>query len=146
MNVRMRTVLMFLALLSGAGASAMAAEDETPDSVWDGVYSGEQAERGERVYRQHCESCHAADMRGGPAARGLVGMGFQYLWKDRPLAELLAAMRGKMPPGNPGSLGDAAYLDILAAILQRNGFPSGAAELPADGQSLQRALMHWGRP
>ena len=139
-------LLMLLVMLAGLATLAAAHGNEALDSIWDGVYSDEQAERGERVYRQHCESCHAADMRGGPAARGLVGMGFQYVWKDRPLADLLAAMREKMPPGNPGLLDEAAYRDILAAVLQRNGFPSGTAELPADVQSLHGILLRWEPP
>jgi hypothetical protein len=34
-----------------------------------------------------------------------------------------------MPNGNPGSLSEPTYNDIVALILKSNGFPAGAAEL-----------------
>lgn len=115
-------------------------------SVWDGVYTAEQAQRGEQIYQTACQSCHAADMRGGPVAGGLLGLGFQYVWKDRTLAQLLAIMQGKMPPGQPGSLGEQAYLDLLAAVLRRNEFPDGAAELQANPEALQSIVIRWDKP
>jgi PQQ-dependent dehydrogenase (methanol/ethanol family) len=110
-------------------------------TVWDGVYTKEQAQRGEQVYLAKCQSCHAADMRGGPAARGLLGPGFQQLWKGKPLDQLYAAMRSQMPPGQPGSLDEQAYVDLLAAVLQRNGFPPGDSELPPDPNAMQRITI-----
>jgi len=85
-------------------------------------------------------------MRGGPAARGLLGLGFQHVWKDKSLAALYAAMRDQMPPGNPGALSDQDYIDILAAILQRNEFPSGEVELFADAAALQAIHIVWDAP
>jgi hypothetical protein len=38
-------------------------------------------------------------------------------------------MKMTMPRGGPDSLGDRAYLDITAFILQVNGFPAGKTEL-----------------
>jgi len=134
--------LMPLCLLVLSAAQA----DEKQTSVRDGVYTAEQALRGEAIYSQHCQSCHAADMRGGPAARGLLGLGFQYVWKGKLLADLYAAMRDKMPPGNPGALSGQDYIDILAAILQRNEFPSGEVELTANADTLQSILIVWDSP
>jgi hypothetical protein len=37
-----------------------------------------------------------------------------------------------MPPGAPGSLGDAAYLEILAFDLQANKIDPGPAPITAD--------------
>lgn len=33
-------------------------------SVWDGIFTEEQATRGKAVYEQHCRSCHGADLMG----------------------------------------------------------------------------------
>jgi hypothetical protein len=55
-------------------------------------------------------------------------------------------MREKMPPGKPGALREQAYLDLLAAILRRNDFPAGEAELEADEQFLCSTLIRWQRP
>jgi mono/diheme cytochrome c family protein len=119
---------------------------DSPISVWQGVYTPEQAQRGEQVYRAECQSCHANDMRGGPAARGLLGLEFRYLWQGRSLAELLQAVREKMPPGNAGSLADQAYADVIAAILQRNGFPAGGAEIPVAAAALTGIVLNWEQP
>ena len=41
-------------------------------SVWDGVYTEEQAKRGAPLYSEHCASCHGLDGTGnGPMARTL---------------------------------------------------------------------------
>jgi mono/diheme cytochrome c family protein len=124
----------------------MVVTGDTPLSIWDGVYTPEQAQRGEQVYQAECQSCHANDMRGGPAARGLLGLEFRYLWQGRSLAELLLAVRDKMPPGKIGSLPDQAYADVVAAILQRNDFPAGAVEIPADVAALPGIVLDWEQP
>ena len=120
--------------------------DDAARTAQDGLFTLEQAERGERVYQAECASCHAPDMKGGPAARGLSGLTFRYQWANRSLAALFDAMRGKMPPGKPGTLREQAYLDLLAAILKRNDFPPGEAELEADEQLLRSTLIRWQRP
>lgn len=121
------------------------AQADAAGTAQDGLFTLQQAERGERVYQAECASCHATDMKGGPAARGLSGLTFRYLWADRPLEALFNAMRETMPPGKPGALREQAYFDLLAAILRRNGFPPGEAELEADEQVL-RSTLRWQRP
>ena len=136
--------LAVLCLLSGAPSAAHA--DEAPRSVWDGVFTLEQAQRGELIYLSECQTCHAADMRGGPAAGALRGVTFQFLWRDRTVADLFNAMREKMPPGCPGTLADQAYLDVLAAILKQNEFPAGEQEIEADEDVLSSIVIRWGPP
>lgn len=136
---------MGLLLCCCCAVPALAA-DAAPSSVWDGVYSEAQALRGVQVFEKSCQSCHAADMSGGPVAAGLFGLGFQYLWKDKSLADIYSAMRSKMPPGSPASLPDQTYADLLAAILQRNQFPAGASEMTPDLESLQAIRITWDKP
>ena len=128
------------------GACSSSHADDAQPSVQDGVFTAEQAQRGDLLYRSECASCHAADMRGGPAARGLTGVTFQYRWKEKTLGELFDAMRDTMPPGMQGTLDEQAYLDLLAAILRRNDFPTGGKELEADRQLLGITLVRWRRP
>ena len=45
---------------TGTGVSARQAQ-----SVWDGVYTAEQAQRGEPLYQQSCAECHGPDLAGG---------------------------------------------------------------------------------
>ena len=139
----MLRLVLLLAMFLYAGLPPDAIGEVAQGSVLDGVYTSDQALRGEAIYQQECQSCHAADMAGGPAARGLLGLAFQFLWKDKTLADLYAAMREKMPPGSPGTLDDQAYIDILAAILQRNEFPAGEAEIEADPDTLKTIVIRW---
>src|SRR5438876_3128832 len=37
-------------------------------SVWDGVYTEEQAKRGESIYRKECAVCHGDMLTGGESA------------------------------------------------------------------------------
>ena len=37
-------------------------EAESDTTVWAGVYSAEQARRGERIYQRRCKKCHRDDL------------------------------------------------------------------------------------
>jgi mono/diheme cytochrome c family protein len=51
-----------------------------PHSVWEGVYSDDQAKRGEALYRQKCASCHGDKLTGGESAPPLAGGQFLSNW------------------------------------------------------------------
>lgn len=117
--------------LAVAAVSAAAQEDRT--TVWDGVYTAEQAARGEAVYKSHCLSCHQADFSGTEEASPLVGEPFMQAWREDTVGNLYTRVRNLMPFDEPATLGDAAYLDSVAYLLQANGFPAGSRELTAAG-------------
>jgi len=50
-------------------------------------------------------------------------------------------MQSAMPPDNPGGLSDTAYSDILAFILQRNGYEAGAQDIPTDLRRLEEMTL-----
>lgn len=114
---------MFVALVM----TGVRAQDAAPRTVWDGVYTDAQAERGEKVYADQCAACHGADMKAGAGAPSLAGPEFTFGWEKKPLGGLFDFVRANMPPGQAGSLKDEEYAAILAAMLKRNGFPSGTA-------------------
>jgi mono/diheme cytochrome c family protein len=106
-------------------------------TVWDGVYTDAQSERGEKVYAAQCASCHGAEMKAGAGAPSLAGPEFTFGWDKKPLGGLFDFLRANMPPGQAGTLRDQEYADILSAMLKRNGIPpSMAAELPSDKAQL----------
>ena len=119
------TLTLLVAALVGA-----AAQERT--TVWDGVYTEAQAERGRVAYAQSCASCHADDLRGRSTAPSLVEESFAFLWEDMSIGDLFERTRSRMPSNQPGSLAGATYADILAFIAQKNGDPAGATELPND--------------
>ena len=97
-----------------------------------GVFSDAQAAGGRAVYAQACAECHGATLRGGAHGPELAGVGFLSVWSTRTTRELLDYIRRDMPPGQGGALGDEAYLNIVALILQANGRTAGPEALRAD--------------
>ena len=131
MRLTLLVVVPFIAAAAGpAGAEAGEAQ-ENPTTVWDGVYTAEQAERGEAVYKSHCLSCHQADFSGTEEASALSGDAFMASWREDTVGNLYTRTRNLMPFDEPASLSDDAYLDSVAYLLQVNGFPAGSRELTA---------------
>ena len=104
--------------------------------IWEGVYSAEQASRGQQIYMDACAECHREDLTGQDMSPSLVGIGFSFKWQGKNLRELYASMRYGMPQSAPGSLSDSAYADLTAFLLSRNGFPAGSGELIANEAML----------
>lgn len=104
--------------------------------IWQGMYTQAQAERGLAAYSESCTSCHAADLRGNSNSPSLLGMSFMFLWEGKSVGELYEQVRSNMPVDRPGALGNQTYADIIAYMLQANGFPTGETELGTDPEQL----------
>ena len=109
--------------------------------VWDGIYSQEQATRGKTVYRETCASCHGEDFRGDSTSPSLIGMSFLFVWEERSLGELFTSIQTAMPPTDPNSLSRESYLDVLAYLMQANGFPAGEHALSAESGQYDQVLI-----
>lgn len=97
-------------------------------TVWDKVYSEEQAAKGKVEYETHCEVCHQKDLTGrasGGEGAELVGNVFTRKWEFQNLNQLFSEIKKRMPRDNPGTLSDDGYLNIVAYMLQVNKFPAG---------------------
>ena len=106
-------------------------------STLDGIYSAAQAERGQAIYTDHCEMCHAKNFSGSPGAPPLTGPAFAFNWDGMTIAALFDYIKTMMPPGEVGSLTDQEYVDALATILKANEFPAkDEAELSTDHDAL----------
>src|SRR5262245_46056848 len=99
-------------------------------TVWDGVYTAAQSQRGQAAYAQYCISCHKADLAGIEGA--MKGDFFMERRREDTLDTLYLDRKATMPRGRPGSLPDQTYVDISSDILRHNEMPSGAAELKPD--------------
>jgi len=106
-------------------------------STWEGVYSDAQAKRGEAIYADHCASCHAPDLSGMDQAPALAEAEFRTEWNDLSMNDLFERTRISMPADKPGSLERQQVADVLAFILQKNSFPAGVTELPAEPDQLK---------
>ena len=116
-------------------------------SVWDGVYTDEQARRGEAHYARVCEACHGADLSGNPVTEipALVWDAFLTQWNQRTIGQLYEAMKRSMPKDSPGSLNARAYADLVAYLLQANKFPSGTRELSLNPDVLAQIVIERNR-
>src|SRR5207248_302752 len=99
-------------------------------TVADGVFTDAQAARGAAVYDAACASCHRADL-GGASGPALRDERFTRGFAGKDLKTLYSKTATTMPRGAPGSLGETAYLDVVAYLLKENGFPGGSRELTA---------------
>jgi mono/diheme cytochrome c family protein len=88
-----------------------------------------------------CANCHGPAMGGGPGAPALNDVGFRTKWSGQTLHALLDCARSTMPPGRAGTLGDAQYVELIAAILDANAYKSGATELSTDDKVLSEIVM-----
>jgi len=114
-------------VLAGAVGIATA---QARTSIWDGVYTDAQAERGHTLYMQSCSRCHGADLSGTFEIPPLVGRFMPY-WSGSTLDALFDYVSTAMPLDHPGALGPTANADIVAFILKSNEIPSGSKELNA---------------
>jgi S-disulfanyl-L-cysteine oxidoreductase SoxD len=118
--------------LAACLAAAVLMLDAADPSVWDGVYSADQTRRGETAYLSACASCHGTALEGGDMTPPLVGGAFTSNWNDLTVGDLFERIRTTMPLDTPGRLSRQQNADTIAFILKANGWPAGAAELPAD--------------
>jgi mono/diheme cytochrome c family protein len=112
-------------LLVAAGA------DADPRTINDAVFTDEQAETGEKLYAEHCLTCHDKKYF-RPVLKA---------WEGQPLALLYTVMSTSMPESNPGALPRKDYVDILAYILSLNRYPAGAAELHYEDGALDSIVI-----
>ena len=106
-------------------------------SVWDGVYTEEQASRGRTLYDKECAGCHLDSLQGDGLAPGLVADSFTYRWQDGPVSDLFIVIKATMPADRPSALQDQEYADVIAYLLKKNNYPSGSTELSRNQADLK---------
>jgi mono/diheme cytochrome c family protein len=126
----MKVTIAFLCVAAAAAQQSI--------SVWDGVYTVQQADRGKALYGQQCSSCHGATLDGGGAAPPLAGADFKSNWNGQTAGDLFEKTQTTMPADQPGKLSREQTADILAFLLTSNGFPAGSKELPTDAALLAK--------
>ncbi len=119
---------------------------QTSRSVWDGVYTAEQAKRGATLYANECASCHGAALNGGESAPPLTGGEFFSNWDGLTVGDLFERIRVSMPADNPGKLTREQDADILAFMLNMNQFPEGSIELDHRTELLKQIRLEATKP
>ena len=145
MNIKLTAAaLIGLAIIGGYQAALRA---QAPSrSVRDGVYTKEQAARGQALYAEHCAACHGQALEGIEMAPALAGGDFLDKWIGQTLGDLFERIRTTMPQTKPGRLARNVNVDITAYILSMNDFPAGQADLPRDTQIMKQIRIEAPKP
>jgi mono/diheme cytochrome c family protein len=138
--------LYVAALFVTSVAVLAAAAQSPPRTIWDGVYTTEQAKRGQATYAAQCSACHGALLEGIDAAPSLAGGWFMSHWDSVSLSDMTDRVRVSMPLSSPGSLSRQQVVDVLSYILSANGLPPGDTELPAQAARLSQILFRASKP
>jgi quinoprotein glucose dehydrogenase len=140
------SAILQVASVAAVFMAMLNAQQPPAKTVWDGVYTKEQAQRGESPYKQHCASCHGDMMEGIEMAPALVGGDFIDQWAGQTMGDLFERIRATMPRDRPGRLSRDIDADITAYLLSFNRFPAGAAELSRDTQVLSQIRIQAVKP
>jgi quinoprotein glucose dehydrogenase len=114
----------------------IAVSGQAQKTVWDGVYTEEQAKRGAEVYAEKCAMCHGDSLGGVESAPALTGPAFYANWEGETLNALFERIRMSMPQDNPGSLSRTQNADIIAHMLRVGGYPAGSTALEGQAGAL----------
>ncbi len=125
-----------LLVIAAGGAMLITAQQAPPA----GPYTAAQAATGRGVYQASCQGCHGADLGGINNAAALAGGLFMGSWGNRTTSDLVGFLQGAMPPGNPGSLGEEAYVNVVAFLLDYNGARPGNQPLTAATKTEIRSV------
>lgn len=139
-------ILLLVAITSPLGLLRAQTPVADSRSVWDGVYTDEQAKRGEPPYQKECALCHGATLNGGESAPPLTGGAFMANWNGLTMGDLFDRIRKTMPLSNPGRLTRQQDADILAFLLSANKFPAGKTELYRQSEMLREIRFESTKP
>lgn len=142
--MRKRYVALAALAVSIAALGSVAAQ--TTESVWDGVYTDEQAARGAQNFALVCAACHGATLGGSGEAPALSGGQFVGDFDGQTVGDIFDRIRTTMPQTAPGSLSRDQYADILAFLLKSNGFPAGKGELDKRSDYLKAISFEASKP
>jgi mono/diheme cytochrome c family protein len=115
-------------------------------SIWDGIYTEEQATRGKALYAQECSSCHGGELTGGEMAPPLSGGEFMAGWDGLTVGDLFERIRISMPQNAPGSLSGQQNADVLAYVFSASKFPAGSSEMPKEAGILKQIKFEVKKP
>ena len=101
-----------LALVAVAGDVRLSGQEPASPSPL--TYTQQQADDGQAVYRETCESCHGENMDDGEFAPPLKGVDFRERWRSKTPDELFVLTSATMPQDRPGWLDADAYAQLLA--------------------------------
>jgi len=135
-RTRRLTLAMIVVTLLWTGLWSAQARSGFPaiqneQTVWDGVYSRAQAERGRVLFDAECSRCHGV--------MDFVGDDYMATWEGQTLRDFYLYVSSGMPPDQHEPIEDfLAYAELVAYLLQANALPPGQTDLTANLDRLDR--------
>jgi len=141
-----RPITLMIGVALACATAVAGAQTVKPVSVWSGVYTAAQNQRGEELHADVCSMCHGPRLNGAsqaemPPSPAIAGATFLRKWTGRNVAALFVIVRHTMPPDSPGTLTDQQSLDAIAHMLAISGMPAGDRELPLDPNALANIVI-----
>lgn len=133
----MRTMVWGCAIALGVAVCAVS--DPTAavsqKSTNDGIFSKAQADAAKPKFEKLCSECHAFTVAAKKQEKDLPLGDEPFLkkWEGRSLDELLTLIVTTMPNDGSAVISDEEGLNLLAYVLQQNGFAAGKAPLNKAG-------------
>lgn len=118
-----------LLLVSGAVLlAALLVQRGEAASAPPALYTKAQARQGHAVFENNCASCHGHQLEGrvGPA---LKGGKFASVKAGFTIGQIFEFLSVEMPASAPGSLTRRQYVEVMAFLLEQNGYPAGNTAL-----------------
>lgn len=113
----------------GVRTAAQKAPDPAKSTIG-GVYTVEQAEKGQSLYASLCVGCHTMTTH--------TGLTFKKRWDGATVWDLFSTIKDTMPDDDPGSVSADDVKLIVAYLLKANGLPPGKDELTANEEALKK--------
>lgn len=116
-------------------ASAPAVAADPPSSsgaTHPAIYTSAQATAGLHQFLDNCSMCHGPTLEGG-VGPALKGKHFAAPSFDYHVGDIFTIVAQNMPADQPGSLKHQTYVEIMAYLLQQNGYPAGSKALTYEG-------------
>jgi mono/diheme cytochrome c family protein len=102
----------------------------------DGVYTAEQATKGEAIYKEQCAACHGDNLEGAGPMPALAGKDFLTQWTGKSVGDLFEKTHTSMPATAPGSLTPEQAAEVTAYQLMKSGYKAGTAPLDTKMEAL----------
>jgi len=104
-------------------------------------FTAAQAASGKTAYNSTCAVCHGSTLTNGTFGTPLAGEYFKTTWSGRTVRALHDRAQKTMPPAAPGSLPSDTYANVVAYILEVNGFKAGSTPLHAGAEALDKMVI-----
>jgi len=138
MSLFNRCLMTAVAVFAAAAIDAAASSGQAGKTVWDGVSSDAQSQRGQDLSKASCVTCHGEGLAGTDLAPALQGDDFKAAWSGRTAAELFEKIQTTMPADRVGTLKPPQSADLVAFIFKLNEYPAGTSELASEMPALQQ--------